>query len=313
MIELLVIVARVVQFSAAVALFGSPLFFLYALGATSQPSSPTLAWGRGLVRLAGGLLVVGALASLFGQTAAMAGDPAMAFDADALGMVLTGTTFGYAILARLALAVSVVLLALRLPPGRRLWGAAAGAGGLILASFAWTGHGATEEGLGGVIHAASDVVHLIAAGVWLGALAALSVLLWNARKGVAGPANLAALYKALESFSGVGSLVVAALLASGLVNSLFLVGLARLGGLVTTPYGWLLLMKLGIFGVMVLLAATNRFRLTPGLGRALRGQDDMVLAADRLRRSIFIETGLGLGILILVSVLGMLAPVSAQT
>ncbi len=250
MIELLVIVARVVQFSAAVALFGTPLFFLYALGATSQPSSPTLAWGRGLVRLAGGLLVVGALASLFGQTAAMAGDPAMAFDADALGMVLTGTNFGYAIVARLVLALLVVLVALRLPAGRRLWGAAAGAGGLILASFAWTGHGATEEGAAGMIHAASDVTHLIAAGVWLGALAALSVLLWNARNGVAEPTSLATLHRALEGFSGVGSLAVAALLASGLVNSWFLVGLPHLAGLVTTPYGWLLLTKIGFFGAM---------------------------------------------------------------
>lgn len=307
MLDLIVVVARFVQFTAAVVLFGTPLFFVYALRGLMQTDPAALAWGRGVTRASAGLLVLGTLTSLLAQTANMAGSPAMAFDRDALGMVLSGTQFGYAIVARLALGLGVLVLAFRLPPTHRLWLIAVGAGALILASFAWTGHGASEEGLSGAIHAASDVVHLIAAGVWLGALVALAVLLMRSRK-----TPLPALHQALENFSGIGSVVVAALLGSGLVNSWFLVGPTHLEGLVTSPYGWLLLAKLVLFGAMLVLAAANRFHLTPGLGQALGDATGSAAATRRLRRSIALETALGVGVLTLVSALGMLAPVSAQ-
>lgn len=307
MLDLIVVVARFVQFMAAAILFGTPLFFVYALRGLMQTDPAALAWGRSVTRASAGLLVLGASASLLAQTANMAGSPAMAFDRDALGMVLSGTQFGYAILARLALGLGVLVLAFWLPPARRLWLIAVGAGALILASFAWTGHGASEEGLPGAIHAASDIVHLIAAGVWLGALVALAVLLVASRQ-----TPLPALQQALENFSGIGSVVVAALLSSGLVNSWFLVGPTHLEGLVTSPYGWLLLAKLVLFGAMLMLAAANRFHLTPGLGQALGDATGPAAVTRRLRRSIALETALGVGVLTLVSALGMLAPISAQ-
>lgn len=308
--ELLIATARFVQFAAAVTLFGSPLFFFYALGEAARSGDPVLGWGRNLVRMSSAALVIGAVATLLGQTATMAGSPLLPIDVEALDMVLTGTGFGYAIIARLVLGALVLLLSLWMAPGLRLWLVAVGAGALILASFAWTGHGAAEEGLAGIAHAISDIIHLIAAGIWLGALVALAVLLWRSRRRAA-PA-LATLHKALENFAGVGSLVVAALLASGLVNSWFLVGLGNLSGLFTSPYGWLLLIKLVVFGAMLLLAAANRFHLTPRLGLALADGQSSTLVARSLRQSVLVETALGLAVLVLVSILGMLAPVSAQ-
>lgn len=307
MLDLIVVLARLMQFMAAVILFGTPLFFLYALRDLMQTDPAALAWGRSFTRASAGLLVFGASASLLAQTANMAGSPAMAFDREALGMVLSGTQFGFAILARLTLGFGVLVLAFCLPPASRLWLIAVGAGALILASFAWTGHGASEEGLSGAIHATSDIVHLIAAGVWLGALVALAALLAASPK-----TPLPALHQALENFSGIGSVVVAALLGSGLVNSWFLVGPTHLKGLLTSPYGWLLLVKLALFGAMLVLAAANRFHLTPGLGQALGDAAGSATATRQLRRSIALETALGAGVLALVSALGMLAPVSAQ-
>ena len=309
--DLLIATVRFVQYAAAVALFGVPLFFLYALGETARSGGSMLAWGRGLVRWSSAALLLATLASLLGQTAVMAGDPAMATNPDALRMVLTGTSFGYATAARLILASVLLAFSLWLAPRLPLWLTSVGVGALILASFAWTGHGAVEEGLAGVAHTISDIIHLIAAGVWLGALVALAVLLWHSRRG-APPKALAALLQALENFSGVGSLVVAALLASGLVNSWFLVGLRPIDQILTTPYGILLLVKVLIFGGMLLLAAANRFRHTPGLGFALADGQDSAPATATLRRSVLFETTLAIGVLVLVSILGMLAPVSAQ-
>lgn len=309
--ELLIASVRFVQFAAAVALFGAPLFFLYALGEAARSGDTMLAWGRRLVGWSSGALLLGALCSLLGQTAVMAGDPAMAANPEALRMVLTGTSFGYATATRLILAAIMLAVSLWLAPRRALWLISAGVGALVLASFTWTGHGAAEEGLAGVAHAISDIVHLLAAGVWLGALVALAVLLWRGRRG-ASAKTLAALHQALENFSGVGSLVVAALLASGLVNSWFLVGLRPADQILATPYGVLLLIKIVLFGGMLLLAAANRFRHTPGLGFALADGQDSTLAMAALRRSVLLETTLAIGVLGLVSILGMLAPVSAQ-
>src|SRR3546814_8754495 len=45
------------------------------------------------------------------------------------------------------------------------------AGGVALASCAWTGHAAGGEGLPGSLQRLSDIIHLLAAATWLGALA----------------------------------------------------------------------------------------------------------------------------------------------
>jgi putative copper resistance protein D len=303
--------ARLTQYLASMLLFGAPMFLLYALGATTRSASAGLGWARALIRASALALFLAGLASLLGQTALMAGDPKMAFDREALQTVLSDTAFGAAILSRLVLVVFAGLCALVLKPSPRLWLIAAGTGGLVLASFAWTGHGAVEEGLVGAVHASSDIVHLIAAGAWVGALAVFSLLLWPRDRPPSREAT-AELHQALERFSGVGSLLVAAILASGLANSWFLVGPSHLQGLLTTPYGQLLLGKLALFAAMLALAAINRFRLTPALGRALdepRARQD---AHSRLRRSLFLETGLAALILAFVSLLGMIAPIIAQ-
>ncbi|HEX7760080.1 MAG TPA: copper homeostasis membrane protein CopD, partial [Caulobacteraceae bacterium] len=184
-------------------------------------------------------------------------------------------------------------------------------GARVLASFAWTGHGAADDGTRGLVHLAGDIVHLLAAAVWLGALAALAMLLLQAQP-TASPERLAALHGALEGFSGIGSAVVALLLASGLVNSWFLVDVARLGDLVRTPYGLVLTAKVAVFAGMLALAALNRFRLTPRLDRALGGGESLAPAIAALRRSLLLETSAGMAVLVLVSVLGALEPLTSS-
>src|SRR3546814_20881518 len=50
-------------------------------------------------------------------------------------------------------------------------------GAIALATLAWTGHGAIDEGNRRYMHFASDIFHLLAAGGWMGALAAFALLL----------------------------------------------------------------------------------------------------------------------------------------
>lgn len=306
MIETVVIAARIAQFLAAMVLFGTPLFYLYAVRARQVAS---LRWPRPLLAACSVGLVLGAVASLLAQTAAMAGDAAAAMDPDTLRSVVTESAFGTAILVRLAASIAA-LIATVMRPGIRLWSSLALLGAVALASFAWSGHGAADDGAAGWIHAAADVLHLLAAGTWSGALVALATMVSTPRRG--GELGAAEpLHHALKAFSGIGTGVVAAIVASGLINSWFLVGLPNIWRMAASPYGRLLLVKLGLFVAMLGLAALNRYRLTPNLETGLGTSDPSpVLAA--LRRSLLLETGAAAAILVLVSVLGTLEPVSAQ-
>ena len=72
---------------------------------------------------------------------------------------------------------------------------------------------------------------------------------------------------ATRRFSLLGTISVVALLASGVVNSWMLLGSPR--DLMTTDYGRLLLLKIGLFAAMLAIAAVNRFHLTPRLPAAV--------------------------------------------
>jgi copper resistance protein D len=109
-------------------------------------------------------------------------------------------------------------------------------------------------------------------------------------------------------FSGMGYVAVAVLVASGLVNGWYLVG--SLPGLVGTPYGQLLLVKLCLFAGMLCLAVMNRFWLVPSLrkdGEASQGH-----ALARLRRHVVAEETLGLLVILIVSALGTMEPAVNQ-
>ena len=204
-----------------------------------------------------------------------------------LWTVLTGTQFGAAWSARLAIAVLLALLLS--PPLRWLQLAAAGA---FLALIALSGHAGATPGAAGELHLVSDMLHLIAAGLWLGGLPALALLLASPRQ----PKGLAA--RAAARFSVAGIAAVAVILATGIVNSWMLLGSPR--DLIATSYGRLLFLKIGLFVAMVAIAAVNRFHLTPRLATTS--------ARRALTRNSLAETALGAGVLLLVGALGTMSP-----
>lgn len=158
----------------------------------------------------------------------------------------------------------------------------------------------------GWIHLGSDIVHLLAAGVWIGALFARGLLLFRRTSGMSAE-HVILSHRTLEGFSTVGTVVVALIVVSGLVNGWILIGPANALALFTTLYGQLLLAKLALFVSMLGLAWVNRFRLTPALATALRAEDHGA-AVQALRRSLLLETAAALAILLFVAWLGLLAP-----
>ena len=139
----------------------------------------------------------------------------------------------------------------------------------------------------------SQMLHLTAAGAWLGGLLPLLVVVREA--------PLDAAHLAARRFSTLGTISVSVLAATALLQGTLLSG--GLTGFTGTAYGAVLLLKAVLFAVLIAIAAVNRFRLTP----AFSGPD-----AEKARRalalSIGIETVVGLCVVFAASLLSSLEP-----
>ena len=298
------VVARFFHFLAAMAAFGIGAFRLYAFAGDAAmrdtPARATLdaAMARAMAGCAV-LALLTALAIVPCVAAGMAGSAAAGFDPATVDTVLFATGFGHAWCWHLGFAI--VLLALCAMPRRR-WqeGAATLAALLVLASLGWVGHAAMDNG-GGIAHEINQMAHLTAAGLWLGGLAPLGILLGRAVRRD-GAAYVPLARAALPHFSQIGYVAVALLALTGAVNSIFLVGSFHV--LAETPYGRLLSLKIALYLAMVGLALVNRFRQMP----RLRDAATTAGALHALYRSVIGEQALGLAILGVVSLLGTWPP-----
>src|SRR5262249_61456958 len=137
------------------------------------------------------------------------------------------------------------------------------------------------------------------AGAGLGGLPPRAILLAAAWRGKE-PGWTAVAVKAAQRFSLLGVFSVGALLASGIINGWYEVG--SFGNLVATPYGRLVLVKFSLFAAMVVLATVNRFYLTPRLA--------MAGAVRRLQHNTMAESAFGFAAIVVVGILGVMAPAS---
>ena len=298
-----IVATRLALYADLGLLFGVPLFALYALRGDER--------GQLLpFRLpVAGLAAVGAILSLLGfalMAASMTGTGLADLDLGMMTMLISETTVGRAFVAREAALILALAFCIRIPrkPVPFLVLASA-TGAVAVGTLAWSGHAAASEGAAGIVHLAGDIVHILAASAWLGALAVLAGLMMMRQEPT--DERVQTTHRALAGFATIGSILVALIIVTGVANSVFLVGFDATWSLGTTLYGQLLIAKIALFAAMLGLAASHRFRLTPALGAALK-QGDAASAASKLRRSLVIETVLALAILALVAWLGTLAP-----
>lgn len=289
-------------------LFGVAAFSLYALRGAERVSGRALPMAATVLATA----IVGIAFSLFGMVvlaAAMAGTSITEVDRATLAMLVGGTGIGAAFVIRLAVLLLACAIAfpLRYPRSAGIaTGLAVLAAGVAVGSLAWTGHAAAGDGALGWLHLGADIVHLLVGATWIGALAAMLMLVLRSSARIT-TEHLRLSHRTLAGFSRTGTIVVATLVATGLINTLAIVGLSGLGGLPASLYGRLLIVKLLLFAVMLALAAANRFRLVPRFGSAMIAKDHGA-ALGALRRSLLIETGCAVAILVLVAWIGTLDP-----
>ena len=308
MAEPFLALCRFLQYAGAAIVFGSPLLLLYGSPVRASASDGDLRWIK-LLLFGAALTVLAATAlGVIAQTSNLAGSLALAVQPESLKAALWEMDFGRSSLVRTGSALLMLIVIMLLPVGKQLWRISTAVGAVICASFAWMGHGAATEGRLGILHLAGDIAHILAAAGWIGALAVFSILLIRPMQDTSAQR---ALCDSLASFSGAGTAFVAVIIASGLINSAFLVGW-NLEQIVSTRYGQILIAKLILFVLMLGLAARNRFQHTPTLANALQSQASSQQALAGLRRSIIVETCAVAGVLAAVAWLGMLEPVTAR-
>lgn len=201
---------------------------------------------------------------------------------DALVTALSMPAIGPAFAARTLLLLLLVCAARWRGPARVL-------AALALVSLAWTGH----AGAAPLPRLVADIVHLLAAGAWFGAVVALW---WGGRRGEADIAARAA------AFARPGALIVMLLAATGAVAIVGLAGDVAWSQLAGAPWAWLIAAKLLLFAGTLGLAWRHRSWLVPALVAGDPG------AAARLRTSLALELALLLGIFALVAIAGQLDP-----
>ena len=280
-------------------LFGLSAFGLYGLRGGRRGDAPALR-GWLIASSMSGLLLSASWLLLMASS--MAEVPLWPVDRAAIDGLLSGSAIGTAWKVRM-----IGLLIAGLAATRARWlPVVVASSAVALASLAWTGHGSVGERMPGWGHLGSDILHLMASAAWVGALVGL-ILLISRPVARIDSEHLDLTHRALHGFGAVGTIVVATIVVTGLINSWFMVGIGNVATLATTFYGQLLLAKLALFAVMLALAALNRFHLTPSFERSIAAADHRG-ALGTLRRSLAAETACVTVILALVAWLGTLAP-----
>ncbi len=196
----------------------------------------------------------------------------------AIPPVVMDTGFGHVLTAQFALLVLTAIAPVRFAILPALAALAAQAGH----SHAYAMSGIASQLFG------SELLHLLAAGTWLGGLIPLLLAIRLAPKAGA---------VAARRFSPVGIASVAMLAATALFQGSVLVG--SLPALIGTAYGWAVLGKLTLFAALVLCAALNRTRYTAA---CVAGRPRMLV------RTVGIETALGLAVILVAATLSGLEP-----
>ncbi len=219
-------------------------------------------------------LVVGLIGALFGHLRAV--------DAPALDVLRT--QWGVLWLARAALVGAIAIWV-----GPLLRGAdtrpALAVGGLLLLTTSFASHSAAKFGLAG---AAFDWFHLLAAAVWSGGVLCAAIAVAQGER------------EFLANFSNLATAAVGAVVASGVWLGVGQVG--SWAGLLLTPYGRALLIKLAVVALAFGLGAVNA-----GIAATSRSY------ASRSHVLIGIEVVLGLLVILSAAALTNLPPAVSQT
>ncbi len=169
-------------------------------------------------------------------------------------LALAGTRFGSVWIWQMIVAVLALAVALLQPLHQNRLMLLCGAQLLLMAGV---GHAAMLEGIAGLAQRANHALHLLCAAAWFGGLLPVVYCMKLTRRRWQKETVLA-----MMRFSRYGHVAVAGVLATGVINALFIQGTVWPWH---TAWGRLLLIKSALVLLMVAIAVVNRYVLVPRL------------------------------------------------
>jgi copper transport protein len=153
-------------------------------------------------------------------------------------------------------------------------------GSALLITLTQLSHAAAEEGF---LPFLADWIHLIAASLWMGGLLGFSLFLWGPLRAMTAKQRARLRWRAVRRFSKVATLAVMTLIGTGVYA--ILLHVPSVEGLLTTPYGRALMVKLGLAVLLLVAGGVNLVLEGRGpFGRIVGGE--LILAI-----LIFVATG----------------------
>lgn len=233
-------------------------------------------WHHDLARSGGWMaaMLAGSLLLVFARQLIEFRDPFVSWTVDAR-LLLNGTQWGVTWWTAMGLTVTAIG-AFRWARSSTRWGwLAAGLSVLALGAFpALTGH--ANSGDLRAITIAADILHVWAAGAWIGTLGVMLFLEWRERRRPQAE-RVGVLSILVPRFSPVAMASVAVLTMTGAFGGW--VHVAGWSDLLTTGYGRLLTVKVLIVIIVLGLGAWNWRRLSPMLGEE-RGREALRTSAS---------------------------------
>ncbi|HYI46267.1 MAG TPA: CopD family protein [Actinomycetota bacterium] len=186
-------------------------------------------------------------------------------------------------------------------------GALLGMATLVIAAYAATafaGHAGSTDPV--AVNVPVDVLHLAAAGAWIGGLAILVFAAWPSFDLDAGHGSLRALSAVVKRYSDVAVIAVIAIVASGLWQSWVEVRAWR--AFTGTTYGLTLITKLAVFIPLVALGGFNNRWAKPRIEKAAADDEPDHKPLQVLRRVVLVEVVLAMLVIGVTAFLVNLAP-----
>ena len=269
----IVVVARLILYAGLITVLGALVLGVYAFAVLPAR-----------LRF---VVVVGGVAGLAGTIAVVAAE---AYSAGVGIADVFASSLGRSLLARAAPAAVLLIAAIALsrskPHERVIATVAAIAALAAMAVDVLNSHAAAQGPM--LLNEFAQWLHIAAVGIWIGGVAALAVLL--VRRTTDRDPHVV---RRLSALAGVGIAVVA---ITGVFRSV--IEIQTWGNLVSTAFGALVLLKVGLLLVLGGLGALNRYGYIPRLPRTIH----------RLHRVVTAEAVIALGALTVAAALVNVAP-----
>ena len=307
MLEVVAVSARWTQLAANLILLGSCVFLAIT---SSTQNTLVRPWINRVERLFPWLamsVLLALLLILVTTAGQITGSIASAMEPDILFGLVKKTQVGQIWLGRVLLAILLVAAVFYLKyVARARWhylmcGTIAT---LPLIAGSLASHTAAEEL--SVLAVLPYALHIILAGIWLGALPAFLILLFTYLKNEKNQKANNDDIQTLARFSRIALPVMIFIVATGILVADRLFD-DKYATLIATPYGWLLIAKLFLLAIILVLASRIRSNWLPKFIKN-ENVESTITSASQMKKWLRIEFVLALGLVLLATVLSNTTP-----